>query len=134
MCNVYEDLDKLTGILSMDWGLLGTLLTTMTINLAYEARDLLIEITNNLGRDCQAEAALAAQNAVNEGLLNNAEDFLNSDGTDSSFDVDALKSALDEAGSTLLNCVVTDVNLYKVGRDCGDIVAHSLQAYLDPTN
>jgi len=52
MCNVYEDLDKLTGILSMDWGLLGTLLTTMTINLAYEARDLLIDITNNLGRDC----------------------------------------------------------------------------------
>lgn len=77
---------------------------------------------------------MAAQNAVNEGLLNNAEDYLNSDGTDTSFDVDALQAALDEAGSTLLNCVVTDVNLYKVGRDCGDIVAHSLQAYLDPTN
>jgi hypothetical protein len=52
MCNVYEDLDKLTGVLSMDWGLLGTLLTTMTINLAYEARDMLVDITNNLGRDC----------------------------------------------------------------------------------
>jgi len=24
MCNVYEDLDKLTGLFSMDWGLLGT--------------------------------------------------------------------------------------------------------------
>ena len=52
MCNVYEDLDKLTGVLSMDWGLLGTLLTTMTINLAYEARDMLVDITSNLGRDC----------------------------------------------------------------------------------
>ena len=52
MCNVYEDLDKLTGLLSMDWGLLGSMVTSITINLAYEARDMLIDITNNLGRSC----------------------------------------------------------------------------------
>ena len=126
MCNVYEDLDKLTGIFSMDWGLVGSMVTSITINLAYEARDLLVDIANNLGRDCQKEAMLAAQNAVNEGILNNAEDYLNSNGEDTSFDVDALQDALDEAGSTLLNCVVTEVNMYKVGRDCGDIIAHSL--------
>ena len=33
---------------------------------------------------------IAAQNAVNEGILNNAEDYLNSNGEDTSFDVDAL--------------------------------------------
>ena len=90
MCNVYEDLDKLTGIFSMDWGLVGSMVTSITINLAYEARDMLVEIANNLGRDCQKEAALAAQNAVNEGILNNAEDYLNSNGEDTTFDVDAL--------------------------------------------
>ena len=52
MCNVYEDLDKLTGLLSMDWGLLGSMVTSITINLAYEARDMLIDITNNMGRSC----------------------------------------------------------------------------------
>ena len=52
MCNVYEDLDKLTGLFSMDWGLLGSMVTSITINLAYEARDMLIDITNNMGRSC----------------------------------------------------------------------------------
>jgi len=37
MCNVYNDLDKLTGLFSMDWGLLGTLVTQTSIYLAYEA-------------------------------------------------------------------------------------------------
>ena len=59
MCNVYEDLDKLTGIFSMDWGLVGSMVTSITVNLAYEARDMLVEIANNLGRDCQKEAMLA---------------------------------------------------------------------------
>ena len=37
MCNVYNDLDKLTGLFSMDWGLLGNLVTQTAVYLGYEA-------------------------------------------------------------------------------------------------
>lgn len=37
MCNVYNDLDKLTGLFSMDWGLLGTAVTNAAIYIGYEA-------------------------------------------------------------------------------------------------
>lgn len=60
MCNIYEDLDKLTGFFSMDWGLLGQSLTNTAIYIGYEAKDLLIDITVNLGNNCQEEAMMAA--------------------------------------------------------------------------
>lgn len=52
MCNVYEDLDKLTGLFSMDWGLLGNSLTNAAIYIGYEAKDLLLDIVKNMGNNC----------------------------------------------------------------------------------
>lgn len=121
MCNVYEDLDKLTGFFSMDWGLLGQSLTNAAIYIGYEAKDLLIDIAKNLGNNCQDEAIAAAQNAVNEGLLNNVNDYLIEG--DTTFDVDAITEALEEAGATLLDCVISDMNLYEVGTDLGTIMS-----------
>jgi len=121
MCNVYEDLDKLTGFFSMDWGLLGQSLTNAAIYIGYEAKDLLIDIAKKLGNNCQDEAIAAAQNAVNEGLLNNVNDYLIEG--DTTFDVDAITEALEEAGATLLDCVISDMNLYEVGTDLGTIMS-----------
>ena len=52
MCNIYEDLDKMVGLFSMDWGYLGQTLTNTTIYIGYEAKDLLLDITANLGSSC----------------------------------------------------------------------------------
>ena len=75
---------------------------------------------------------MAAQNAVNEGLLNNIEDYVNEG--DTTFDVDAITDALEEAGAQMLDCVISDLNLYEVGTDLGTIMSRVLQAQIDPTN
>lgn len=136
MCNVYEDLDKLTGLFSMDWGLLGTQLTNAAIYIGYEAKDLLIDITKNLGTSCQDEAMMAAQNAINDGLLNNVNDYINEGDFDDApeFDLDALTDALEEAGAAVLDCIVSDMNLYEIGTDLGTIMSRVIQSQLDATN
>jgi len=44
------------------------------------------------------------------------------------FDVDALTDALEEAGSAMLDCVISDMNLYEVGTDLGNIMSRVIQA------
>jgi hypothetical protein len=63
---------------------------------------------------------------VTEGLLNNVDDYLIEG--DTTFDVDAITEALEEAGATLLDCVISDLNLYEVGTDLGNIMSRVLQA------
>lgn len=111
----------------MDWGLLGQSLTNAAIYIGYEAKDLLIDIAKNLGNNCQDEAIAAATQAVNEGLLNNVDDFL-VEGEDTTFDVDAITEALEEAGASMLDCIVSDMNLYEVGTDLGTIMSRVIQA------
>ena len=105
MCNIYEDLDKLVGLFSMDWGYLGQTLTNTTIYIAYEAKDLLLDIAANMGESCQEEALVAAEKALQEGIINDMNDFIifgeDEDGNftvDQGFDVDKLTDALEEAG------------------------------------
>lgn len=105
MCNIYEDLDKLVGLFSMDWGYLGQTLTNTTIYIAYEAKDLLLDIAANMGESCQKEALVAAEKALQEGIINDMNDFIifgeDEDGNftvDQGFDVDKLTDALEEAG------------------------------------
>ena len=58
MCNVYEDLDKLVGLLSMDWGLLAEQLTEIGMYMWLEADKLLKEIQEAMGDDCMKEVIL----------------------------------------------------------------------------
>ena len=76
MCNVYNDLDKLTGLFSMDWGLLGTQVTNAAVYLGYEAKDILLNIVENMGNDCQEEALVAVERMLNEGILEDANESL----------------------------------------------------------
>lgn len=141
MCNIYEDLDKMVGLFSMDWGYLGQTLTNTTIYIAYEAKDLLLDIANNMGSSCQDEALIAAEQAVQEGIINDIDEFIvfgeDEDGNftvDEGFDVDRLTDVLKEAGESMLDCIVKDINLYEIGLDLGTIMSRVLQAQLDPTN
>ena len=141
MCNIYEDLDKLVGLFSMDWGYLSQTLTNTTIYIAYEAKDLLLDIANNMGQSCQEEAMMAAEQALMEGIIDDIDDFIvfgeDEDGNftvDQGFDVDRLTDALEEAGQSMLDCIVKDINLYEIGLDLGQIMSRVIQAQLDPTN
>ena len=58
MCNVYEDLDKLVGLLSLDWGLLSEQLTEIAMYMWLEADKLLKEISEAMGDDCRKEIIL----------------------------------------------------------------------------
>jgi hypothetical protein len=58
MCNVYEVLDKLTGIFSLDWGLLAEQLTNIAVYMGMEAMDMLDDIAKNMGENC-IEGAVA---------------------------------------------------------------------------
>ena len=141
MCNIYEDLDKLVGLFSMDWGYLSQTLTNTTIYIAYEAKDLLLDIAANMGQSCQEEAMMAAEQALMEGIIDDIDDFIvfgeDEDGNftvDQGFDVDRLTDALEEAGQSMLDCIVKDINLYEIGLDLGQIMSRVIQAQLDPTN
>ena len=126
MCNVYNDLDKLTGLFSMDWGLLGTQVTNAAVYLGYEAKDILLNILENMGNDCQDEAIEAVERMLNEGILEDANEYLN-EGEDT-FDVERLKDVAEEAGLDLLDCVLQDINLYNIGNDVGQIMSRILQS------
>lgn len=52
MCNIYEDLDKLVGLLSMDWGLLTEQLTEIGMYMWLESEKYLKEIQEAMGEDC----------------------------------------------------------------------------------
>jgi len=79
---------------------------------------------------------MAAQNAINDGLLNNVNDYINEGDFDDApeFDLDALTDALEEAGAAVLDCIVSDMNLYEIGTDLGTIMSRVIQSQLDATN
>ena len=68
MCNVYEDIDKLVGYASMDWGLISEQLTQIGMYMGLESKDLLEEISANMGENCMDEAIALANEAINAGL------------------------------------------------------------------
>jgi len=76
MCNVYEDLDKLVGLLSMDWGLLSEQITEIGMYMWLEADKLLKEIQEAMGDDCMKEVILLTNKAINDGL-DEIEDMVN---------------------------------------------------------
>ena len=68
MCNIYEVLDKLTGIFSLDWGLLAEQVTNIAVYMGMEAMDMLEDIANNMGEDCLGDAIELANDVTNELL------------------------------------------------------------------
>lgn len=85
MCNVYEFLDKMTGLMSLDWGLLGEQVTNISVYLGLEAKELLEDIAYNMGEDC-LEDAVALTNEVLNDIIDEGEEYL-AEG-DTVFDVD----------------------------------------------
>ena len=84
---------------------------------------------------------MAAEQALQEGIIDDIDNFIqfgeDEDGNmtvDQGFDVDKLTDALKEAGESMLDCIVKDINLYEIGLDLGTIMSRVLQAQLDPTN
>ena len=72
-----------------------------------------------------------ANEAINDGL-DELEDFINSGGTDTSFDVDGLADTLADSGY-IMDCAIKDVNLHVIGMDIGTMVSRMLMSQLDPT-
>ena len=84
---------------------------------------------------------MAAEQALQEGIIDDIDNFIqfgeDEDGNmtvDQGFDVDKLTDALKEAGESMLDCIVKDINLYEIGLDLGQIMSRVIQAQLDPTN
>ena len=76
MCNIYEDLDKIVGLLSLDWGLLAEQSTQIGMYMWLEAESYLREIQQAMGDDCLTEALVLANQAINDGL-DEIEDMVN---------------------------------------------------------
>lgn len=131
MCNVYEDLDKLVGIMSIDWGLMAEQLTQIGMYMALESADLLTEIADNFGEDCMDAVLELANEAINDGL-DELEDFVNTGGQDNQFDVDGLAETLKDSGY-IMDCAIKDLNLHVIGKDLGTMISRMLQSQLDPT-
>ena len=53
---------------------------------------------------------------------------------DTKVDVDTTLETLKDAGYTLDDCIITDINLYVIGNDLGIMISRMLQAQLDATN
>lgn len=68
MCNIYEDIDKLVGTASLDWGLVSEQLTQIGMYMGLESKKILEEIADNMGEDCMEEAIMLANEAINAGL------------------------------------------------------------------
>ena len=130
MCNVYEVLDKLTGAMSLDWGLISEQLTNIAVYMGMEAMDIVDDIVRNLGEDC-LENAVVYTNSLANDLIDEAYDYLEEG--DVLFDVDG-KELGTMIGGEIMDCLVHDMNLYEVGHDAGLMISNMLQTQIDPTN
>lgn len=143
MCNFYELIDKLVGLFSMDWAALGEQVTQLGIYLGAYAKDMFIDIADNIGEDCLKETMAIAQDLIDEGnqiladFLEDQEAQADADGTKFEVDVDSLMDVIKDQGdnaNALLTCMVSDIDLYAVGHDTGVIFSRALQVQLDATN
>lgn len=61
---------------------------------------------------------------LNEGILEDVNEYLNEG--DESFDVEKIKDLAEEAGLSILDCVLRDMNLYIIGDDVGKMMGRIL--------
>lgn len=136
MCNTYELIDKLVGLFSMDWSALGEQMTQLGIYLGAYAKDMFVDIADNIGEDCLDETLAIAMDMIDQGnqALN---DYLNSADPDATFDVDGLMDMISDQGAganDLLTCMISDIDLYAVGLDMGILFSRALQVQIDAEN
>lgn len=127
MCNIYEDIDKLVGTASMDWGLVSEQLTQIGMYMGLESKKILEEIADNMGEDCLEEAVALANEAINAGLN---EVIQAADTNYEDFSVDGLTETLADSGY-ILDCAIQDINLYVIGKDIGTMMSRMLQSQID---
>ena len=89
------------------------------------------DIANNMGENCLDQTIELANEAINDGI-DELEDYVNVD--DDEFDVDGALDKLKDAGYTLQDCILSDINLYDIGKDVGDMFSRATQRKIDPVN
>ena len=130
MCNTYELLDKIVGLLSLDWGLLSEQVSEIGMYMWLESEKYLDQIQNSFGDDCLEETIALANQAINDGL-DELEEFVNEG--DTTYDVDRAMETLEDAGY-VMDCLPALPNFYVIGNDLGIMISRMLQTQLDSTN
>lgn len=123
MCNTYELLDKLVGLLSLDWGLLSEQVSEIGMYMWLESEKYLDQIQNSFGDDCLEETIALANQAINDGL-DELEEFVNEG--DTAYDVDRAMETLEDAGY-VMDCLPALPNFYVIGTDLGIMISRMLQ-------